>query len=71
MGKAKTPVLSDKEVARLRKEAERLGLRVYAYLPNATRPAKGRGDRARAIRDRQAKAVHTSVELLREERSRS
>ncbi len=71
MGKAKTPVLSDKEVARLRKEAERLGLRVYAYLPGTARPVKGRGTLARAIRGRQAKAVHSSVELLREERSRS
>lgn len=71
MGKAKTPILSDKEISRLRKEAERLGLRVYAYAPSTSRPAKSRGDLARAIRARQAKAAHTSVELIREERSRS
>lgn len=71
MGKAKAPALSDKEIARLRKEAERLGLRVYAYAPNTSRALNSRGDLARAIRSRQAKSSHTSVELIREERSHS
>ncbi|GEM_PF-6614512 len=71
MGKAKAPTLSDREIARLRQEAERLGLRVYAYAPNTDRPAKGRGNLARTIRARQTTALHSSVELIREERSGS
>lgn len=71
VGRAKPASLSEKEIARLREEAERLGLRVYAYSPNTSRPAKSRGKLASAIRGRQTKALHTSVELIRQDRSDS
>lgn len=69
MGKVKASTLSDKEITRLRAEAERLGLRVYAYAPKTAAPVKGRGDRARAIRGRQpTTAIRNSVDLIRDDR---
>ena len=69
MSKLEIPGLSQEDIARLRADAERLGLRVYAYAPLQPQSTTGRGTTARAIRARQGRiAPRSSVDLIREER---
>jgi hypothetical protein len=70
MGEIKVSGIAEEEMARLRTEAEKLGLSVESYVRLKLIATKDRGATARAIRARQESiARHDSVDLIREDRN--
>jgi hypothetical protein len=69
MGEIKVSGIPDDELARLRTEAEKLGLSLESYVRLKLAATKDRGATARAIRARQKSvARRDSVDLIREDR---
>ena len=69
MGEIKVSGVPDDELARLRTEAEKLGLSLESYVRLKLIAAKDRGATARAIRARQKTvARRDSADIIREDR---
>lgn len=69
MGEIKVSGLPDRDIARLKSEAEQVGLPLENYVRLKLSAASDRGATARAIRSRQPHIAHRdSTELIREER---
>jgi hypothetical protein len=71
MGDLKVPGLSEKDMARLEAEAERVGMSVEDYVRFKLLAGTDRAAAARVVRSRQKKvATHDSADLIREDRDR-
>ena len=69
MGEIKITGVSDHEIARLKSEAEKLGLSLESYARLKLIESTARGATARAIRARQPRvARRDSADLIREDR---